>query len=267
MKLLLSDLDGTLLTRKKQLVPEVQEAIDLWQRRGNLFVIATGRLISSAQFFADNSGTGDVVVACSGATIYREGNLVYQKSIPLYLAQRLWEILAPTGEYCQVYCDRSLVYNREEGLLGGYKLHENYAQKYRLPLILMEDFDSGLLPGAIHKLSFVCHDPQRAREIIAQLGDLSSVNVFRSLPFLYDIISKEADKGIAGLWLKDLLKAEHFYAIGDNENDVAMLEQAEISAAMKDAPEGVAKKADLIVSSSEEDGVAEFIYYLLDKTD
>ena len=265
MKLLLSDLDGTLLTQKKELVPKVQAAIDLWKSEGNLFVIATGRLISSAQFFADNSGTGDLVVACSGATIYEKENLVYERSVPLHLVERLWEILASTGEYCQVYCDRSLVYNLERGLLGGYKLHKNYDQKYRLPLILMEQFDKKLLPGVVHKLSFVCHDPKRAQEIIGQLGDLSDVNVFRSLPFLYDIISKEADKGVAGLWLKDLLKAEHFYAIGDNENDVAMLEQAEISAAMRDAPESVAEKADLIVSSSEEDGVAEFIYYLLDK--
>lgn len=266
MKLLLSDLDGTLLTRKKELAPKVQDAINLWKSEGNLFVIATGRLISSAQFFADHSGTGEVVVACSGATIYEKENLVYEKSIPIHLVERLWEMLTPTGEYCQVYCDRSLVYNLEKGLLGGYKLHKNYADKYKLPLILMEKFDEKLLPGAVHKLSFVCHDPKRAQEIIKQMGDLSEVNVFRSLPFLYDIINKDADKGVAGLWLKDLLKAKHFYAIGDNENDVAMLEQAEISAAMRDAPENVAKKADLIVSSSEEDGVAEFIHYLLDKS-
>lgn len=265
MKLLLSDLDGTLLTQKKELRPKVQKAIDLWRSRGHLFVIATGRLISSAQFFADNSGTGDVVVACSGAAIYQGGNLIYERTLDTDLVKRLWEILAPRGEYAQVYSDRSLIYNQEAGLLGGYKLHKNYGEKYKLPLILMEEFDPQRLPGAVHKLSFVCHEPDRAQEIIQQMGDLSNVNVFRSLPYLYDIISRDADKGVAGLWLKDLLKAEHFYAIGDNENDVAMLERAECSAAIKGAPPSVIEKADLLVSSNDEDGVAEFIYYLLDK--
>lgn len=265
MKILLCDLDGTLLTSKKTITPRVQKAVDLWQSKGNLFVIATGRLISSAQLFADNSGTGDFVVACSGATIYKENQLIYEKTVPLHLVERLWQILKPQEEYCQVYCDRSLVYNRDRGIFGSYVAHKDYDAKYRLPLIHMEDFDKEILPGPVHKLSFICHDPKRAKEIIGQMGDLSEVNVFRSLPHLYDIIYKEADKGVAGLWLKDKLRAKEFYAIGDNENDVAMLEQAKISAVMKDAPRSVAKKADLTVSTSDKDGVAEFITYLLDK--
>lgn len=264
MRILLSDLDGTLLTNKKEIRPEVQRAIELWKSEGNLFIIATGRLISSAQYFADMSGTGDLVVACSGATIYNGGLKVYEKTVPLNLVEKLWGLLSDSGEYAQVYSDNSLVYNSEKGLLGGYKLHSNYDKKYKLPLLLMEDYDKDAIPGHVHKLSFVSHDHRRAMEIINSLGDLSQVNVFRSLPHLYDIISKDADKGIAGRWIKDLVKADRFFAIGDNENDVAMLEEADLSAVMRGSPEDVVKKADLVVSSNEEDGVAEFIHYLLE---
>ncbi len=263
MKILLSDLDGTLLTNKKEIRPRVQEAIDLWKAQGNHFIVATGRLISSAQYFADMTGSGDLVVACSGATIYKRGEMVYEKTVPTDIVERLWDLLKDSGEYAQVYSDRSLVYNSEKGLLGGYKLHNNYGEKYKLPLILMEDYDRKKIPGSVHKLSFVCHDSKRAQDIIDSLGDLSEVNLFRSLPHLYDIISKDADKGLAGSWLQDLLKAESLYAIGDNENDIAMLEEADLSAVVLGSPKHVSRKADLVVSSNEEDGVAEFIHYLL----
>lgn len=264
MKILLSDLDGTLLTNDKKISPKVQEAIDLWQAKGNLFVIATGRLISSAQYFADKSGAGELVVACSGAAIYKRGDMVFEKTVPLHLVERLWKILKDTGVYAQVYSDRSLVYNLEGGLLPGYKQHKNYGNRYRLPLIFMEDYDRKHIPGSVHKLSFVCHNEKKAQDIIASLGDLSEVNVFRSLPHLYDIISREADKGLAGHWLREILQADKFFAIGDNENDIAMLEEADFSAVMNGSPNHVLGKADMKVASNEEDGVAEFIYYLLD---
>lgn len=263
MKILLCDLDGTLLTNDKRISLKVQEAIDLWQARGNLFIIATGRLISSAQYFADKSGAGDLVVACSGASIYKRGDMVFEKTVPFHLVEKLWEVLKGSDIYAQVYSDRSLIYNLEGGLLPGYKLHKNYGNRYRLPLIYMEDYDRKQIPGSVHKLSFVCHDEIKAQEIIDSLGDLSEVNVFRSLPHLYDIISREADKGLAGHWLKENLRADKFFAIGDNENDIAMLEEADFSAVMDGSPDYVLDKADMRVASNEEDGVAEFIHYLL----
>lgn len=265
MKILLCDLDGTLLTDDKKITPGVEEAVRLWQEAGNLFVVATGRLIPSAQYFADMVDSGGLVVACSGAAIYKRGDMVYEKTVPLHIVEKLWQNLEDTDVFAQIYSDRNLIYNKKEGLFEGYKFHRKFNNQYRLPLIHMEKYDRSMIPGNVHKLSFVCHDHDKAKKIIAELGDLSKVNIFRSLPHLYDIISVEADKGIAGTWLKDILEADKVYAIGDNENDTAMLVDADYSAAMAISPKEVIEEADMVVASNEEDGVAEFIYYLLDK--
>lgn len=264
MKLLLSDLDGTLLTPEKKLTPKVLQSIKEWQDKGNLFVIATGRVISSAMLFADLTESSDYVIACSGACIYEHGKKIYEKNVPQELAERLWELFSKTGEYCQIYSDHALICNRWDPFLKGYQnYHEGHGEKYKLPIVEMREFDPSQLPGKIHKLSFVTQDRERAKEILEELGDLSQVNVFRSLPHLYDIISLEADKGIAGSWLKERVGASRFYAIGDNENDVAMLELADFAAVMEDAPATVLPWGDKVVSSCAKDGVSEFIAYLL----
>ena len=266
MKLLLSDLDGTLLNREKELSPRVMEAIELWKEKGDLFVIATGRVISSARFFADLTKTSDYVVACSGACIYERGEKVYEKRVPLEIARKLWELFSETDEYCQIYSGDTLIFNRWNPFLKAYQgLHLRYGEQYQLPVVQMKEFDESLLDGGIHKLSFVQHDSKRAGEILAQLGDLSGVNVFRSLSHLYDLISIEADKGIAGRWIQERIGASKFYAIGDNENDVAMLEMADFAAVMENAPPSVLLAGDKIVADCSKDGVAEFIDYLLEE--
>lgn len=266
MKLLLSDLDGTLLTPDKTLSPRVLDRIERWKEEGNVFVIATGRVVSSARVFADLTDTADYLIACSGACIYEGDQKVYEEVVPLEIAKKLWRLFSETGEYCQIYSDEALIYNNWNPFLKAYQgFHSKFGEKYELPMIEMRDFDESLLPGGIHKLSFVNHDPDRAKEVIEHLGDLSEVNVFRSLSHLYDIISIKADKGIAGKWLKERIGASKFYAIGDNENDVAMLEMADYAAVMEDAPPTVLPRADRIVAHSGLDGVADFIDDLLEE--
>ena len=80
----------------------------------------------------------------------------------------------------------------------------------------------------------------------------------KSTPFYYEIMNKNASKGNALAKLADHLglNKDEVMAIGDNENDLTMLEYAGIGVAMKNAIPIVKEVADVETASNDEDGVA-----------
>jgi Cof subfamily protein (haloacid dehalogenase superfamily) len=85
--------------------------------------------------------------------------------------------------------------------------------------------------------------------------------VVKSAPYFLEVLNKQAHKGAAVKNLAEHLgiKQEEVMAIGDNENDLTMVEYAGIGVAMANATENVKNAADVLTASNEEDGVAEVI--------
>lgn len=261
MKLLVTDLDGTLLGPSKIYTEDVRRAARRWQEAGHKMVIATGRLYSSGIYYADELDIADYFIGCSGATIFKGEELIHGETIPPEVVERLWKHMNEHGGYCQIYSAKKVVANRMDHLVKNYaKFEDIYGSKYAVPFEIRPEYEP-LEP--VHKLSFVFEDEAYAQGVLEVLGDLTGYNVFRSLPFLYDIISEHADKGVAGRWLQHHLKADALYGAGDNENDTALLRDADFSGAVISAPEHVRCKADILIKRPEEGGFAEFIDHLL----
>lgn len=262
MKLLVSDLDGTLLGPDKRVYPEIVDAIKRWQQAGHVFAIATGRLYTSGVYYAERFLANDYFIGCSGATIYHKGELIEDTPIALDLVKRLWQVMNRRGGYAQVYSDKWIVANSYGRVV---KFYEEFARRagaeYIVPTVIQPDPE--LVRGPVHKLSFTFEKDEEIDQILPQLGNLSNYNVFRSLPYLYDIISLQADKGLAARRLQAMIGADELFAVGDNENDIAMLEMADYSAVIETAPEHVLASADRIVSAPEQGGMVDFIDYLL----
>ncbi|MFS1192878.1 HAD-IIB family hydrolase, partial [Enterococcus lactis] len=83
----------------------------------------------------------------------------------------------------------------------------------------------------------------------------------KSTPFYYEIMNKNASKGNALAKLADHLglNKDEVMAIGDNENDLSMIDYAGIGVAMGNATENVKTIADVHTTSNDEDGVAQII--------
>lgn len=262
MKLLVSDLDGTLLEKDKAVIPELVAAIERWQAAGNVFAIATGRLYSSGVYYAEKFHANDYFIGCSGATIYHSGELMEGVSIDLDIVRRLWQVMQERQGYCQIYSDKWIVANSHGRVVKFYEEFERMAgSEYRVPIAIQPDPDQ--LRPPVHKLSFTFESDEEVDHVMEALGHLEGYNVFRSLPDLYDIISEKADKGLAAKRLQNLIGAEAMYSIGDNENDIAMLELADYSAVIDTAPEHVLQAADEIITSPGRGGVSQFIDRLL----
>lgn len=264
-KLLASDLDGTLLGADKILSERVKDAVKKWQDAGNLFVIATGRMISSLEYYADLLNCAKYIISCSGAVIYEDKKVIEEYRVPREKVEKLWKISEDLGIYAQVYAGRELVASRRGGIAERYETFLKFLpEPYTIPITYMPDFGEHF-PENVHKLSFTFDSEEEAEEILKRMGKMDGVNYFKSLSYLYDIISEQSSKGLAvkSLCKRLGIREEDTYVAGDNENDLSMFEHFANSAIMGTAPEYLHDKAKIVLPSAEEGGVADFIERIL----
>ena len=83
------------------------------------------------------------------------------------------------------------------------------------------------------------------------------LNFYFSLPHFVEIVHKKANKrnALENIALKFNVKREEIIAIGDNFNDMDMIEYAGLGVAMANAPDYLKKAADFVTNSNDEDGV------------
>ena len=109
---------------------------------------------------------------------------------------------------------------------------------------------------------FQAEDGIRDRSPSRGLGDVYKRQAFlRAGDGIIELNSTNASKGNALYILCEKLgiQLENVLAIGDNENDISMLQAAGISAAMENAEDDVKQAAKFVAGNNEEDGAAHFL--------
>ncbi len=258
-KVIFSDLDGTIIAKGTSKINDaIKEEVSKW-REDNEFIISTGRLFAGTKYFIDQLNLNGYTVCCSGAVIYKDGVIVREKCVDKKIVKKVWDLSNEMGGYCQIYTDGRIVANKLSDLAVSYNSYrEKYGDEYAVEIEIAETFDDINPNYKAHKLSFVSYDDYADRFLEA-LGSLDGVNMFRSLSYLYDIVSLEASKGLAIDWFRENRFADSYYAIGDNENDLSMVENADIGAAMGNATDSLKEIADTIVPDVKNDGLMYFI--------
>lgn len=108
MKILFTDLDGTLLNDEKQIPEENSIAVKQTLQNGNAVVLCTGRSYFSAKKFVDRLGLnreGCYAILYNGGMIYDccSGEILYQNTMPLSYVKYIFDQAARFGLYCQTY--------------------------------------------------------------------------------------------------------------------------------------------------------------------
>jgi Cof subfamily protein (haloacid dehalogenase superfamily) len=263
IRLIALDLDGTTVGSSNQIQPQVAQAIAAARARGVQVAIATGRMFRSALRFHQDLDLTLPLMAYQGALIkapatdkvYRHWTLpqahtlalldYFQQvdfaehlSIHLYVNDQLYvrEILPETI----VYAERSGIEPTAVGDLHQFVLSSPEPTKL---LALSEQ------PPLIDQLLLEL----RQQYSPAELYFTKSVATF------FEATHPQVNKGTAVRYLaEDLLglTADQVMAIGDNFNDVEMIQYAGIGIAMANAPEAVRAAANWVAPDVEADGVA-----------
>ena len=257
VRLVVSDVDGTLVDRAKQLTPGTVAAVERLRAAGLGFTIISARPRSGMMPIADTLAIDDVMGAFNGGTIFRrDGTVMVQHRIDPDIVKTMFDLVGDSAVDRWVFADDRWYASTDQGHhVDSERIASNQAP------IVTHDF-TGLYDRA-DKLTFVSDDPALLSDLheqaAAAFGTRSTV--VQSQTYYLDVTALAANKGDGVTLLAEAMNTplSAVAVIGDQGNDVAMFERAGLSIAMGQGPAEVRAKADFTTSGNDEDGVARAI--------
>lgn len=265
-KILFSDLDDTLLNNDKSISEENRQAILKMLEEGHYFVVVTGKPISVGRNVVMELGLtmpGCYMVAFNGAIIYdcAADRVLMERTLPLDIVRDVFEEAEAAGIHVQTYqMNYILTHEHDEAL-------DFYLNKAKMEYRLVGDIFS-CIEKEPHKVMAISVDSQEPllelkKNIHAKHPEVKEhCNCFFSCDEYLEFCPKDVNKGLGVKYLADFLNVspENTVAVGDERNDISMIEAAGIGVAVKNAISCVKKVADYITKNDNENGaVAEVI--------
>ncbi len=263
-KLVFSDLDNTLLNSDKTISEENLEAIHAMTAAGHGFIFSTGRPLKSAYDLAkkyDLIEPGFYLSCYNGGLIYDTYNEKIIRKIPLPYddVRYIFDEAKKAGLHAHTYGNNTVLTERETKELGFYTSHTN------MPGKVVEDIIAELTEEPIKAIVMTLdgrHLLQAFQEAHKEWEGERLDHTY-SCDEMLEYASKEATKGNGVRFLCDYFNVpiENAIAIGDEENDLTMIEVAGLGVAMCNGMDIVKKAADYITEKdNNHGGVAEVIY-------
>ncbi len=263
-KLILLDLDGTALNDQKQLTDGNREAINAALAAGHKVVVTTGRPFRSARAQAERYGLaerGNFIVSYNGGKIYdiAKEEFIFQSGISLKTVRETFAKAAEMGVHIQTYRNEKVLVdprNVDEELL-------NYCKKIEMEYEVVPDIaDLDEEPSKMH--SSMLRNAEKLIPFRDWINETftGEIHSFLSSPIYLEIVPCGVDKGLAVHKMAEVLDwpIEDIIAVGDQANDVPMIREAGIGAAMINGIDEIKAAADYITTAdNNHDGVAEVI--------
>lgn len=264
-KILFTDLDGTLLNDQKEIPFDNRQAIEDAIRANHIITVATGRTLESAMKITHELGLdipGCFLVCYNGAMIYDYGtkeaivDLRMTKQQIHYLFSEAYKY----DLYVQTYHGGKIWTNT----IG--KELEHYSNASKMDYEIHEDVVADLVDSP-HKVLVIDFDKEKLIRFQEEHLEWEKENCYSlfSCDEYLEYCPLEASKGQALVFLANHLgiPIENTVAVGDEENDISMIQAAGCGIAMKNAKEYVKEVADFITLSNNDGGVAKVIQMFL----
>lgn len=256
IKLIVSDLDGTLLNNKKQPDSKIKKNIQKLKEKGIIFTVASGRNMPIVEPICQELGIEVPYITNGGSELVSNGEFLMRLSID---SQDLREISMILEEYQirSVYYTSETLYTRYADEVSAYFLER---MKNRVDVYPTEDLVS-IINQKIYKIVIIEPDEDKLNLISGKINALSNTHCLKAENNLCTITHKKASKGEMISKLADYFQVtlNQVLVFGDNPNDWSMMQVAGASVAMGNADEETKKLATYVTLSNEEDGVSDFI--------
>jgi len=258
-KLIASDMDGTLVNDNHELTERTKKAIIDTVKSGVLFVITTGRPFSNTKIVNELLDVDLPFIVLNGAAAYmgKSEKLLFEYYLDFEIAKEIYDIGQKLGIAQIVWTGPDLWANRSCEKTLKYESLGNASMS------MITDFDNlKSHTSGISKVLWI----EKPADIIRLSKEMNEhfgnrLKCTSSMAHYLEFISIDAGKGPALEKVGKLygITADEMIAIGDNYNDISMLEYAGFSIAMANAPEEVRKTCDYVAPTNNDDGVAKMI--------
>ena len=284
IKLIASDMDGTLLNSDHKIPKENIELIKFAQKNGIQFVVATGRAYYEALPALNDESIKCDVISFNGGIIYdKNGNIINITPMKLKDLYYTIEILKSLEISYQLYTKNTIYTNSIETDITAYidlirangeepnEQHLRQEARNRLALGHITEVDNIELylnqeDNPAIKVIGISNDLEKLKHATELLSGNDNISVTSSGANNVEIMDKKATKGEALKIVADIhdINLKNAIAIGDNLNDQAMLDIVEYSIAMKNGNKDLQKTAKFITEkTNSEGGVADSVMKLL----
>lgn len=284
IKLIASDMDGTLLNSDHKIPKENIELIKFAQKNGIQFVVATGRAYYEALPALNDENIKCDVISFNGGIIYdKNGNIINITPMKLKDLYYTIEILKSLEISYQLYTKNTIYTNSIETDITAYidlirangeepnEQHLRQEARNRLALGHITEVDNIELylnqeNNPAIKVIGISNDLEKLKHATELLSGNDNISVTSSGANNVEIMDKKATKGEALKIVADIhdINLKNAIAIGDNLNDQAMLDIVEYSIAMKNGNKDLQKTSKFITEkTNSEGGVADSVMKLL----
>lgn len=256
-----TDLDGTLLRNDGTISPENMEAIEYFKKNGGVFTFVTGRMPFFVSDFCNIIKPNAPFGCINGGGLY---DYIHQ--------EYLWKCALDKNVVNLIKCIEEQLPN------VGIQVNTFDKTYFCRDNLTMIDFrrrtglpntscDYKKMCEPMSKIVFGTEDETeicKIQEILLSHPLANEFDFIRSEKALYEILPKGSGKGNVIRKFPHYWNGEvrTFIAIGDYDNDVSMLTEADIGIAVSNASSKAKEAADYITVSNEEDAIAKIIYSL-----
>ncbi|CQR45921.1 Putative phosphatase YwpJ [Paraliobacillus sp. PM-2] len=281
MKLIAIDLDGTLLNGDCEVSDKNIDAIHRAINKGIDIVIVTGRPFIAAKSLLNKVGLSLPIISLNGAVIYSNKEEVIEITpMNLSISQQILTIFQENKIYTEIYTNKGTYSINKKDVINNIMVRANSHIEKNVALQranqrievekvkFIEDYNTliTLEDIYIYKIQGFSLKQKLLRRMCSQLNT-EDIIITSSGNISIEINHVDAQKGIAlcmfardkGIQMKDTM------AIGDNLNDISMLNIVGQSVAMGNADNEIKKVCHYTTKNNNEDGVAFAIEKVLSK--
>ena len=262
IRLVIADVDGTLVTQEKVLTKRAADAVLHLNQAGIAFTVTSGRPPRGMAMLIDPLKLDHPLAAFNGGVLIQPdmATVVDQKLLPAGVPEKVIEAIEKHGLDVWLYTDTGWFVRDPQ---APHVAREQWTVKF--PPTIADTF-AGLL-GRVAKIVGVSDDYERVAKCekdVQQAGG-AHISAARSQPYYLDVTHPHANKGAVVLAMSKLLNipAAAIATIGDMPNDVLMFQKSGVSIAMGNASPEVQTSATYVTSSNEQEGFAKAIEELV----
>lgn len=261
--LIVSDFDGTLVNKDGTISLENSKAIQEYVALGGKFAISTGRLPAGILPRANELGLTGMVCTCQGTIIMdiESKEVVSSARLPFETTLRIVKKMEEMGLHIHVYDLWDFYSNMDDDAL---KIYEN-AVRGKAKLVLDKPLSKFIEENKFESYKVLAmvrkEDNARVLEALAK-ENFEGCELTKSSSYLVEVVNANYSKGTAVEFLASYygIPLEKTIAIGDQQNDLPMIEKAGLGIAVQNADERLKKAADCVCEyTNEESAVAKII--------
>jgi Cof subfamily protein (haloacid dehalogenase superfamily) len=254
IRLVIADVDGTLVTKDKILTSRAIASVQHLRDAGIAFSITSGRPPLGMKMLIDPLGLTEPLAAFNGGVfVHPDLSVMAQSFLSRDTATRVITAIERHGLDCWVYTDRDWFVHKVE---APHVAREQWTVKF--PPLVASNFRAHL--DRVAKIVGVSDDyaavARCESDVQHECGN--TVSAARSQPYYLDVTHPDANKGHVVMVLSQMLSIppEQIATIGDMPNDVLMFQKSGTRIAMGNASPDVQKQAHFVTTSNEEEGFA-----------